>query len=137
LIVADTGAVFALLHTDEKCHVELLGLHREDPDAWVLPWAILPELDYLLQKRGGPGAQPTFLAELADGAWAIEWGSAGDVERARELDTQYAALKLGLVDGVVMAIAERLRADAIATLDVRHFGAVKLAGAPRLLPRDL
>jgi len=34
-----------------------------------------------------------------------------------------------------MAVAERLRAD-IATLDLRHFGAVTLAHAPRLLPRD-
>jgi len=28
-------------------------------------------------------------------------------------------------------------AAAIATLDLRHFGAVTIAGAPRLLPRDL
>jgi hypothetical protein len=42
-----------------------------------------------------------------------------------------------LVDAVVIATAERLRADAIATLDLRHFGAIKIAGSPRLLPRDL
>jgi len=36
-----------------------------------------------------------------------------------------------------MAVAERRRAVAIATLDVRHFGAVRLEGNPRLLPRDL
>jgi hypothetical protein len=35
-----------------------------------------------------------------------------------------------------MATAERLKATAIATLDARHFGAVKLRGAPKLLPRD-
>jgi hypothetical protein len=33
-----------------------------------------------------------------------------------------------------MAIAERLRAHAIATLDRRHFGAVTFRGAPSLLP---
>ncbi len=37
----------------------------------------------------------------------------------------------------VMAVAERLRASAIATLDLRHFGVVTLRGRPRLLPRDL
>jgi hypothetical protein len=36
----------------------------------------------------------------------------------------------------VIAVAERLRTDAIATLDVKHFGAVRIAGNPRLLPRD-
>jgi hypothetical protein len=35
-----------------------------------------------------------------------------------------------------MAVAERLRADAIATLDVRHFAAVELRHPLRLLPRD-
>jgi len=31
---------------------------------------------------------------------------------------------------------ERLGAAAIATLDLRHFGAMKINGAPALLPRD-
>jgi hypothetical protein len=35
-----------------------------------------------------------------------------------------------------MATATRLRADAIVTLDVRDFSAVKIPGSPRLLPRD-
>ena len=47
------------------------------------------------------------------------------------------AQQLGLVEACVMAVAERLRAETIATLDVRHFDAVKLGGAPSLLPRDL
>jgi hypothetical protein len=41
------------------------------------------------------------------------------------------------VDGVVMGVAERLGADAIATLDLRHFGAVEIRGRPALVPRDL
>jgi predicted nucleic acid-binding protein len=48
--------------------------------------------------------------------------------RAAKLDTQYRDLGLRLVDGVVAAVAERLRASGIATLDVRHFGALELAG---------
>jgi hypothetical protein len=35
-----------------------------------------------------------------------------------------------------MAVAERLRAEAIATLDLRHFAAVSLRAPVRLLPRD-
>jgi hypothetical protein len=41
------------------------------------------------------------------------------------------------VDALVLAMAERLRAEAIATLDLRHFGAVRLPRSLRLLPRDL
>jgi len=36
-----------------------------------------------------------------------------------------------------MAVAEGVRATAIVTLDLRHFGAVELKGAPKLYPRDL
>ena len=61
-------------------------------------------------------------------------GREGDLAAARALAAQY-ALELGLVDAVVMTIAERLKADII-TLDLRDFGAVTLKHAPRLLPRD-
>lgn len=137
MIVADSGVLFALLHVDEAYHAEILALYDDDPDAWVVPWAILPEVDYLLQTRGGAQASQVFLGDLAEGRWALEWGVEDDLERAHQFNRQYRALNLGLVDGVVMAIAERLRAEAIATLDLKHFGAVKIAGAPRLLPRDL
>lgn len=137
MIVADTGAVLALLHAGDAHHAQVLALYDEDPDAWVLPWAVLPEVDYLLRTRAGPDPSRLFLADLAEGRWAVEWGGEQDVERARELNGHYRALTLGLVDGVVMAVAERLKAEAIATVDLRHFGAVEIAGHPRLLPRDL
>lgn len=44
---------------------------------------------------------------------------------------------MGLVDAVVLAVAERLGADGVATLDLRHFGAVRTAREFRILPRDL
>ncbi|MGH7676164.1 MAG: hypothetical protein ACREMV_12915 [Gemmatimonadales bacterium] len=46
-------------------------------------------------------------------------------------------MAVGLVDGVVISVAERLGAAAIATLDLRHFGAVAIEGKPKLVPRDL
>lgn len=67
----------------------------------------------------------------------MEWGKPSDLERAAELARRHKALKLGLVDAVVIAVAERLGAEAIATLDLRHFSAVTIGGNPRLLPRDL
>ena len=82
-------------------------------------------------------AELAFLRDVAEARYAIEWGSAADLVRARQLADRYPKLGLGLVDTVVMAIAERLNAAAIATLDVGHFGAVKLRVAPKLWPRDL
>jgi uncharacterized protein len=136
VIVADTGAVLALLDAGDKHHKALKRIYVGAPEAWSLPWAILPEVDYLAGTQLGRSAQDAFLADLASGRFDVEWGIEDDLARAHELNQQYASLHLGLVDAVVLAVAERLRARAIATLDLRHFGAVALRTSPRLIPRD-
>jgi len=136
VIVADTGAILALVNAGDAHHRTLRRLYEEHVQAWRLPWAILPEVDYLLGKHVSTRARRLFVDDVAAGAFVVEWGEPGDLDRAAELDRKYAALGLGLVDAAVMAVAERVEADAIATLDLRHFGAVTLATRPRLLPRD-
>lgn len=137
MIVADTGAILALVDADDRHHEALRRLFEADPDAWVLPWAILPEVDYLLMAHVGQKAEEAFLADLAASVYRVEWGDEADLKRAREIAHRHRALKLGLVDGAVIAVAERLGAKAVATLNLRHFGAVAIKGRPRLLPRDL
>jgi hypothetical protein len=136
MIVADTGAVLALLDADEDNHDAVRTLYDENPDGWILPWAILPEVDYLLAAHIGRRARETFLVDLADGAFVVDWGSDADLNAINRIHARYRSIQLGLVDAAVIATAERLKADAIATLDLRHFGAVSIAGKPRLLPRD-
>jgi uncharacterized protein len=137
IIVADTSAVLALIDADDRHHGALAELWERDPSAWVLPWAILPEVDYLLRTHVNAAAARLLLRDVCDGGFTVEPMEMRDVIRAAELDAQYADLGLGLVDGVVAAAAERLRATAIATLDLRHFAALKLPGRTRLYPRDL
>ncbi len=137
MIVADTGAVLALLDADDRHHRALRSVLEKHPSAWLLPWAILAEVDYLARTQLGHRVADAFLADLALGAFTVEWGSEDDFERATEVNARYRALRLGLVDAVVIAVAERHRADAIATLDLRHFAAVQIRGNPKLLPRDL
>ena len=136
MTVVDTGAMLALLDASEDHHRALRGLYDDNPDAWVLPWAILPEVDYLVAEHLGAKAQDAWLADLADGSFSVEWGRDDDLAAARRIHTRYRSHGLGLVDAVVIAMAERLKADAIATLDLRHFAAVSIKGNPRLLPRD-
>ncbi len=134
MIVADTGAILALVNKSDRRHSAVREIYEEDPDEWLLPWAILPEVDYLIGKELGSRARETFLADLAEAAFNVEYGIERDLVRAHQIDRKYRALRLGLVDAVVMAIAERLGARAIATLDLRHFSAVDLDGSPRLIP---
>lgn len=137
MIIADTGAMIALIDADDRYHAAMVQLFERDPGAWILPWAILPEVDYLLLTHVSARAEQAFVRDIADSAFSVEWGEDGDLERAAQLCAKYAKLDLGLVDAAVMAVAERLRAGAIATLDLRDFSAVKIVGSPKLLPRDL
>jgi predicted nucleic acid-binding protein len=137
VIVADTGAVLALVDADDRHHPTLREAFEARPEAWVFPWAILPEVDYLLITRLGIEVAQAFREDVAEGRLFVEGLHPSDLLRALELERAHRALKLGLVDTVVMATAERLRAEAIATLDLRHFGVVSLDGAPALWPRDL
>ena len=136
MIVADTGAVLALLDATDQHHPAIVELFDSTAGEWVLPWAILPEVDYLVGRHGNVAAAEAFMSDLVAGAWIVEWGADEDLAVARTILSRYADLRLGLVDVVVMAIAQRLNAHAIATLDLRHFGAVELDSRPRLLPRD-
>lgn len=137
MIVADTGAVIALIDADDRHHAVLRDAFEAAPGEWVLPWAILPEVDYIVSSRLGENVARAFRSDLAAGLFGVEWEGAADLGRAVELDAAHADLGLGLVDAVVLAVAERLEARAIATLDLRDFGPVELEGRPALWPRDL
>lgn len=137
MIVADTGGIVALLDAKDRHHTVLRELFEERPQAWILPWAILPEVDYLAQSELGAKVEQAFLEDLAEGVFRVDFGQANDLDRARDLCAQYESLHFGLVDAIVMATAERRKAEAIATLDLRDFGAVKLKSKVKLFPRDL
>jgi hypothetical protein len=134
--IADTGAVVALIDADDGHHDEMVALFERDRGAWILPWAILPEVDYLLALHVGAAAARAFMRDIAAGAYVVEWGQHRDLIRAGAICARYESLHLGLVDAVVVAIAERLRAAAIATLDLRDFAPLEIVGRPKLIPRD-
>ena len=74
LIVADTGAILALLDKGDRHHAAVRELYEDRPDEWRLPWVILPEVDYLVGSELGARAQKAFLADLAEGALSVEYG---------------------------------------------------------------
>jgi hypothetical protein len=74
VIVADTGAVVALIDAQDRHHEAILALYDEDPTAWILPWAILRKVDYVLGRHVGRGAAEAFHDDLADAAFAVDGG---------------------------------------------------------------
>ena len=129
--------MLALLDSKSAAYTALLTVFRSVREEWIMPWAILPELDHMVLRRLGTAVSQAFRVDLGKNLYTVAWGEPADLQRAVELDRTYRDLSLGLVDAVVMAVAERLEARAIATLDLRDFGAVTLKGEPEIWPRDL
>jgi predicted nucleic acid-binding protein len=69
VIVADTGAILALIDRSDRHHRVLRTLYETDPTVWMLPWAILPEVDYLVGAHvGGRAQEGGALSKAADRA---------------------------------------------------------------------
>ena len=112
MVVADTGAILALLDRSDRHHAALRRLYEQDRDAWIVPWAVLPEADYLIASELGDRAAQVWFDDLVNGRFVVEWGTDADLRAAHALARRYSSLQLGLVDTVVMAIAARRTADA-------------------------
>lgn len=136
IVIADSSVLISLLDRSEIEHRRLRALYKRTGARWLLPSAILAEVDYLISARLAASVHAAWLDDLAQGRYAVAWNGQADLAAAIALNRRYADLGLGLVDALVMATAERLHAAAIVTLDLRHFAAVPLKGNPRLWPRD-
>jgi predicted nucleic acid-binding protein len=87
---------------------------------------VLTEVDYFL--RDNRPAMRQLVAELFNPATTLEYHHATpeDILRAMQLDQKFHALEIGLVDGVVAAIAERLRIYDVLTIDRKDFGPLRI-----------
>ena len=74
----------------------------------------------------GNEAMQVFMQDLSRGAFTYAPPTVGHLSRALEVDRRFADLRLGLVDGSVVALAELLGIRRLATRDVRQFAAVRL-----------
>jgi uncharacterized protein len=138
VIVVDTSVIVVYMNAADEHH-EFVGewLDDADDDLATTP-LIVAEVDHLVGARGGPTAVSALRADLAAGAYLVEWW-AGAISSVVSVAERYADTGLGLADASLVALAERLGTIDIATLDERHFRVVRpLTGgkAFRLLPAD-
>ncbi len=103
-LICDTGPLLAALDAADPDHEPCARLLLECEEDLVVPALVLAELDYWCARR------------LPGHAWLVF------------LDDVLA----GVVDASVIALAERLGESRIATLDQRHFRAVRPAHAETL-----
>jgi predicted nucleic acid-binding protein len=137
-VVADSGALYALYDRRDRHHSAVKATIAAEQGTFVIPAAILSELDYLLRIRLGPAAERRFLEGIEQGAFTVANFTIGDALFCRKLLSRYESLDLGLADASVIATAERLGVRTILTVDERDFRAVRTErGEPFiLLPAD-
>ena len=122
-MIFDTGIVFAALDSSDAHHVSASRL-IDSAARIVVPAPTLVELDWLGGSRGVP-CTDAVLSGVSEGSIQVIDLTDQDYARVRQLCGVYADLRLGFVDASVVAIAERLGEDTIATTDRRHFSVVR------------
>ena len=123
-MITDTGVVYASMDRADPSHRACVALLQQTGNPLLVPSPVLVELDWLGDARGVPVLDAT-LDSVESGSIEVIDLSPADYTRIRELCRQYRDLGLGMVDASVVAVAERLGEETIATLDHRHFSVVR------------
>jgi predicted nucleic acid-binding protein len=136
VIVVDTGPLYAAADRSDAHHAACSTLFAESTEPLTIPVSVVIETSFLIERHLGASAEAAFLDSLTPPGVIVEQLSNDDVARMAQLITTYADLPLGAVDASVVAIAERLGATTLISLDRRHFSVVrpKHATAFTLLP---
>jgi len=124
-LICDTGPLLAALDAADPDHERCARLLTGTDEDLVVPALVLAELDYWCGRRLPPEAWLIFLDDLLAGVYRVEPPTTADLARCRDLQARYADLTLGVVDASVVALAERLAEAKVASLDQRHFRAVR------------
>jgi predicted nucleic acid-binding protein len=124
-LIIDTGPLVALLDATDPDHERCEALLQQTTESRVVPVCVLVEVEYML--RPWPDAFAALLTDFDRGELELLDVPVRWLQRAGELVDRYRDLPLGLVDATVVAATEMLAESKVATLDRRHFTAVRPA----------
>ncbi len=124
-LIVDTSVFVAARDTDEEHHEECAALIAGNLRNMITTALIAGETGWMLASRIEPAAEAFFYRTLSTGAVKVHDLNAADWARIAELTEKYGDHPLGGFDASLIAIAERLNLGTIATLDHRHFRAVR------------
>jgi predicted nucleic acid-binding protein len=116
------GPLYSAADADDEDHDACVATLSDSSLRLVVPALVVAEATYLVGRRLGSAAEAAFLGGLA--GIDVEGPAGEDFVRMAELVEEYADFPLGGTDASVVALAERLGASIVVTLDRRHFGAV-------------
>jgi uncharacterized protein len=135
-LIVDTSVLLALFDGDDRAHEAVMSTFDAIDEPMVLSPYVVAELDYMIASRLGVPTELVVLEELASGSWELAPFGTDDLQSAVGVIEKYADLNIGLADASIVVLADRYRTRTIATLDRRHFGAVRplSGGRFRIVP---
>jgi predicted nucleic acid-binding protein len=125
VLIVDTGPLVAVTDADDPDHARCDELLDADPGPLITTALVIAEAGFLIDRQVGAHAEAALVSDVVEGRITIETLTAADWRRTLELVRTYADLPLGVTDASLVALAERHRAERIATLDHRHFRVVR------------
>jgi predicted nucleic acid-binding protein len=132
-LIADTGGLLRALARTASGIPSFPDYERAltSSSLVIVPALVLAEVDYFLRDKRD--AMRKLVAEMFDPGTRYEYEPPAprDIVRALELDARFKDLGLGLVDGMVAAIAERRQVYRVLTTDRRDFSVIRVG--PRLI----
>ncbi len=123
LAVVDAGPLYAAADVDDDDHQASVAALARGDLRLVIPALVVAEATYFVGRRLGAAAEAAFLRGFT--ALDVEAPAPEDFRRIAQLVEQYSDFRLGGTDASAIALAERIGASTIVTLDRRHFAAVK------------
>lgn len=127
----DTSVLYALVDAADAAHDRAVQALSSEVEAIIVPQATLPEVCSLIGSRLGAAREADFVHHLAASDWRLEPVTDADLPRVVALMREYADARIGFVDASVVAVAERIGATRIYTLDRRHFTMIRPAHIDR------
>lgn len=125
MLVVDTGVIVAAADRADPQHLLCAQLLENDPGPLVTSPMVIAEAAYLINRELGSTAEQALYDTIIDDALLVESLVHADWVRIHELVGRYRDLPLGGTDASVIALAERLNTERVATIDRRHFTIVR------------
>lgn len=127
--IVDSGVLYALFDAHDDWHSRAAAFFKARAHDAIVPLTTLGEVGFMAESKLGVRAPVAVADWLSQGHVHLESLLPQDLRRMTLLMSKYPAL--GFVDSSVVAIAERLSIETIATTDRRHFTDVRPSHAER------
>lgn len=121
--LVDTNILVASISARDPDNRRALATLRDSRLHLIIPALCVAETCYFIERREGPLVEARFLESLA--SMLVIAPEPEDWARIAQLVRQYADFPIGGTDASIVALAERLKAETIITLDRRHFERVR------------